>query len=113
MTSTSWRKFAYSITDCQRVPAPLMGAGQGGGDPVGPGRSSHARLRGLTAPHCSKSAGSIALVFQNARPFRLGGGRSVVLATINFDDQARVVANKIGNIRPERHLPAEAMTVDL
>jgi len=53
------------------------------------------------------------LVFQKARPFCLGGGQSVVLATINFDDRARVVANKIGNVRTERHLPAEAMTVDL
>jgi non-homologous end joining protein Ku len=43
------------------------------------------------------------LIFQKARSFRLGGRRPVVLATINFDDQARLVANKVGNIRPERH----------
>jgi hypothetical protein len=31
------------------------------------------------------------------------------LAAINFDNQTCVGANKIGNILPERHLPAEAM----
>ena len=37
-------------------PPPSMGAGQGGGEAADPGQSSHARLRGLTAPHCSRSA---------------------------------------------------------
>ena len=36
-----------------------------------------------------------------------------MLAAINFDNQTCVVANKIRNILPERHLPAEAMAVDL
>jgi hypothetical protein len=36
-----------------------------------------------------------------------------VLAAIDFDNQACVVANKIGNITPQWHLPAESMPVDL
>jgi hypothetical protein len=36
-----------------------------------------------------------------------------VLAAINFSNQTRVVAHKISNILPERHLSAEAMTVHL
>ena len=36
-----------------------------------------------------------------------------MLAAINFDNQTYVVANKIDNILPERHLPAEAMAVHL
>jgi hypothetical protein len=43
------------FTDCQRVPAPLKGAGQGGGDAAAPKQSSPARRRGLRARRCSRS----------------------------------------------------------
>ncbi len=36
-----------------------------------------------------------------------------MLAAIDFDNQTSVVANEIGNILAERHLPAEAMAVYL
>jgi hypothetical protein len=37
----------------------------------------------------------------------------LVLAAVNFDNQARVVADKIGNVTPQGHLPAESVPVDL
>jgi hypothetical protein len=55
----------------------------------------------------------IALAFQKTRPFRLVSRRPLVLAAIDFDNQTRVVAHKIGDIPPERQLPAEAMAVHL
>jgi hypothetical protein len=39
--------------------------------------------------------------------------RLLVLAAVNFDNQARVVADKIGNVTPQRHLPAESVPGDL
>jgi hypothetical protein len=43
---------------------------------------------------------------------RLLRRRPVVLTAIDFDNQACIVANKIGNITPEWHLPAESVPVD-
>jgi hypothetical protein len=39
--------------------------------------------------------------------------RPLVLAAVNSDNQARVVADKIANVTPQRHLPAESVPVDL
>ncbi len=35
-----------------------------------------------------------------------------MLTTIDFDNQTRFVANKIGNVKSERHLTAESVPFD-
>jgi hypothetical protein len=39
--------------------------------------------------------------------------RAGVLTAVDFDNQARVVANEIDNVTPERHLRAKSMSIDL
>ena len=45
--------------------------------------------------------------------FRRVCAGSGVLPAINFDDEPRVKADKVGDVRADRVLPAEAMAVEL
>ena len=55
----------------------------------------------------------VALVLEGAGSLCFLRRRPLVLAAVNFDDQARIMANKVGNLTPQRHLPAESVPVNL
>ena len=55
----------------------------------------------------------IALALQEPAPVGFLLGQGIMLAAIEFDDQAGFVTDKIRNVAPERHLTAEPMSLDL
>ncbi len=55
----------------------------------------------------------VALAFEKAVPLRFLYRRLIVLSAIDFDDQPGLVARKIGDVLPERHLSAKAMAANL
>jgi len=56
---------------------------------------------------------AIAYALQEPAPVRLLLRQSIMLAAVEFDDQAGFVTNKIRNVEPKRHLTAEPMSLDL
>jgi hypothetical protein len=56
---------------------------------------------------------SIAFVSEKAAAFHIRRRQGVVLAAIDFDNQARFVTDKISNVASERHLTAESVTLHL
>ena len=60
-----------------------------------------------------KTWNPVARFRQETAPFRFLRRRSLVLAAIDFDNQARIVANEVGNAAPERRRPAAPMPLDL
>ena len=55
----------------------------------------------------------IAFALQEPAPVRLLLRQRIMLAAIEFDDEASFVTDKIRNVAPERHLTAEPMSLDL
>ena len=55
----------------------------------------------------------IAFALQEPAPVGFLLRQRIMLAAIEFDDQAGFVTDKIRNVAPERHLTAEPMSLDL
>src|SRR5438552_2845267 len=55
----------------------------------------------------------IAFALQEPAPVGFQLRQRIMLAAIEFDDQAGFVTDKIRNVAPERHLTAEPMSLDL
>jgi uncharacterized lipoprotein YbaY len=55
----------------------------------------------------------IAFALQELAPVGFLLRQRIMLAAIEFDDQAGFVTDKIRNVAPERHLTAEPMSLDL
>jgi hypothetical protein len=75
-------------------------------------RGMHA-LRILQDLMIPKSYDPVAFVFQKTTAFRFLHRRQFVSTAVDFDKQARLVANKIGNVASEGHLTAESVPLDL
>jgi hypothetical protein len=56
---------------------------------------------------------AVPLTFEEPRAARLFCGREIVLAAIDFDDQLRLMADKVGDKAPERCLAAKSVTSGL
>jgi hypothetical protein len=56
---------------------------------------------------------SIAFALQEPAPIGFLLRQRIMLAAIEFADQAGFVTDKIRNVAPERHLTAESMALDL
>jgi hypothetical protein len=56
---------------------------------------------------------AITLAFQEPSATRLYVGRRVVLAAVDFDDQFRLMAHKVGYEMPDRHLTAKSVPFGL
>jgi hypothetical protein len=56
---------------------------------------------------------SVAFIPQEAAAFKVRWRGRIVLTAVVFNNQARFVTNKIGNVASERHLPAEPVSIDL
>ncbi len=94
-------------------PSPSMGEGWKGVTPqVLGGRRTHAFevRQHLVVP---EAYNPVALGLEEAGSLCFLRRQLLVLAAVNFDNQARVVADNIGNVTPQRHLPAESVPVDL
>jgi uncharacterized lipoprotein YbaY len=55
----------------------------------------------------------IAFALQEPAPVGFLRRQRIMVAAIEFDDQAGFVTDKIRNVAPERHLTAEPMSLDL
>jgi hypothetical protein len=60
-----------------------------------------------------ESQHAVALALQEPSAARFLFRRRIVLAAIDFDDQSRLVANKVGNEAPDRHLTAKSISFGL
>jgi hypothetical protein len=67
-------------------------------------------LKHLVVP---ESQYAVALAFKEARAARLLFRGRIMLAAIDFHDQFRLVADKVGNKTPQRHLTAKSETFGL
>ena len=60
-----------------------------------------------------EASDAIAFALQEPAPVDFLLRQRIMLAAIEFDDQAGFVTDKIRNVAPERHLTAEPMSLDL
>jgi hypothetical protein len=67
-------------------------------------------LQDLMVP---ESQNPVALAFQKATAFRFLRRRSIVLTAVDFDNQPRFMASKIGNVPSERYLATELVPLNL
>jgi hypothetical protein len=59
-----------------------------------------------------KPQDAIAFVLQETTSLGFQRGRAILLAGVNFHDQLRLVAYKIGNRATDRHLAAELVSLE-
>src|SRR5580658_7792339 len=55
----------------------------------------------------------VALILQETSAFHLLKQKRIVLTAVDFDNQTRLMANKIDGGGPKRHLPTKLVAVDL